>query len=375
MKFSIFLPTFNRHNSLFQTLRSLDSQKHEDYEVWIVDRGSEPPVSDLINDFNNPRFKYVASSQSNHLSDDAERMIDSIKHGIFLFLADDDVILPDTLNTISQLAYEFKDIEYFSSGYGVFNYGNSKLMLPRDFSGCLYSYPARSVCYGYLCCWGIGVKRKYPLPPQSHSSLIFMKHSLIKKTRINQRELFIKSFGDIGYVGALANTESFLYLDLPLGIIGSGHIRETDGISDRFKHEQELVYIEHVPNKKVACFENIGLDGHLKVLFRNSLQIEFPAYLRPQAHSKQLSKVLSDRPITLRTLRDVAVVSSSWLFSVIKYLPIRFKKRTKVKFESKIIKTSQYKSISAGCWGQFDSTYTAAVAIQSQISVEEDCNQ
>ncbi len=369
MKFLIFLPTYNRHSSLLQTLRSLDSQNHEDYEVYIVDRGSDPPVENIVNSFNNNRFTYFSSSQINNINDDAEKVIDQVKSDLFLFLADDDVILPHTLLLINNLAKKNEGIEYFTAGFGIFNYIESKLTIPRNFSGLLMSYPARTVCYGCLNSWGIGVKRKYLLPPQSHSSLIFIKHSLIEKTRFKQKELFIKSFGDIGYVGALANTDEFLHLDLPLGIIGSGHVRETDGISNRFKHEHELVHIEHVPNKKVACFDNIGIDGHLKVLFRNGLQNEFPAYLRPQAHSKQLSKVLSDRPITRRTLRDAAVVSVSWFCSVMKYLPMRFKNRPKINQEIQIIKYDNYEPMPAGCLGEFKSIYAAAEAIQKQISM------
>ena len=209
MKFSIFLPTFNRHASLMCTLQSIDAQKHDDYQVFIVDRGSEPPVKDIVQRFNNQCFKYMESSQSVDINDEAEKIIDKITDGLFLFLADDDVILPKTLQIISQLAEEFKDIEYFSGGYGSFDYTESKLSLQRDFSGLLKSYDAKSMCYGCFNSWGIGIKRKYAMP-QCHSSVSFLKNSLIKKTRSKQKQLFIKSFGDIGYTGAMANTKNFL---------------------------------------------------------------------------------------------------------------------------------------------------------------------
>jgi glycosyltransferase involved in cell wall biosynthesis len=52
MNFSIFLPTFNRHDSLICTFQSIDAQEHDDYKVFIVDRGSEPPVQDIVHRFN-----------------------------------------------------------------------------------------------------------------------------------------------------------------------------------------------------------------------------------------------------------------------------------------------------------------------------------
>ena len=181
MKFSIFLPTYNRHASLTSTLRSINAQLHDNYEVFIVDRGSEPSVFDIVCSFKNERFVYIQSSQSVDINDDAENVIDKISSGFFLFLADDDVILPKTLQIISQLAEEFKDIEYFSGGYGSFDYTESKLSLQRDFSGLLKSYDAKSMCYGCFNSWGIGIKRKYAMPPQCHSSVSFLKNSLIKR--------------------------------------------------------------------------------------------------------------------------------------------------------------------------------------------------
>ena len=66
------------------TLQSIDAQKHDDYQVFNVDRGSEPPVKDIVQRFNNQCFKYMESSQSVNINDEAEKIIDKITNGLFL---------------------------------------------------------------------------------------------------------------------------------------------------------------------------------------------------------------------------------------------------------------------------------------------------
>lgn len=324
MKFSVFVPTYNRHSSLIYTLRSICSQTYDDYEVFIVDRGSEPPVEDIVRQCNNPRFHSVLSNQQNHICDDAEKILSEMTGDIFIFLADDDVLLPEAFQIVRFLFDKFRDVEFISSGYGIYNFKDSSVTLPVDFSGNVFSYQARAACYHFLCGWGIGVKKKYPAPQQSHSSLTFLKKNLIDRTRSKQRALFVKSFGDIGYVGALANTNVFFHIDMPLGLLGAGHERETDGIINRFKHEKEMVFLEHVPNRHVACFENIGLDGHLKILYRNGLKQEYPPYLRPKAHSRQIKKIIMDSPFTVRTLRDVTSALKSWCGAALRFPWMKF---------------------------------------------------
>lgn len=316
MKFSIFLPTYNRCEMLHDTLRSIEEQTYLNYEVFVVDRGSESPVSEVVNRFSSERFNYVCSSQSRHICDDAESVLDEMTGDVFLFLADDDVLLPYALERVISAFSEFPSVEYFMAGFASYDFIESKLSLARDFTGKLFRFSSRDVCFGYLNSVGIGAKRKFPLPPQSHSSLIFLKRSLIDRTRINQRELFIKSFGDIGYVGALANSGDMLFFDYPLGVIGAGHVRETDGIRDRFKHANEMIYFEHVPSKGVSSFGNTVVDGHLKVLYRNRLDDEFPPYIRPSRHYKMLREIMMDRPFRLRSCYDALAVMKSYVSSI-----------------------------------------------------------
>lgn len=328
---------------LLETLQSLEAQTHRNYEVFVVDRGSEPPVNQVVEAFGNKGFKYVRSSQSKHICCDAESVLNEMTGDVFLFLADDDVLLPNALETVVAAFSEHPSSEYFMAGFGSFHFVESKLSLPRDFTGKLFRFSSRDVCFGYMNASGLGVKRKFPLPPQSHSSLIFLKRSLVEKTRAKQQELFVKSFGDVGYVGALANTDHMLFFDYPLGIIGAGHVRETDGIKNRFKHEKEMIYLEHVPNKGVASFGNTVLDGHMKVLFRNGLEDVYPSYIRPSRHYKMLREIISDRPFSLRSLRDALSVVKSYLYSI-------------MTSRSGSAKTPEYKaekhqSLDFGCYG------------------------
>ena len=326
MKFSILLLTYNRLELLAHTLQSLRLQTHKDFEVFVVDRGSVPSAEGAVTCLNDSRFNYIRSTQSNHACDDAEKVISQMNGDFFCFLADDDVLLANAFELVNEWSQKFSSVEYFTAGFAVYDFTRHNLDLCRNYTGELKLYKARLFGFSCICSWGIGLNQKYPAPPQSHSSLIFLKRSLVERTRISQRELFVKSFGDIGYVGALLNTEDFLHADIPLGVLGSGHVRETDGITNRFKHKNELVHLEHVPNRTVACFDNIGLDAHLKVLYRNQIESEYPPYIRPKAFWKQLKIIMRDRPLNIVTLRDALMTSMSLLRSLINHVPMVFKR-------------------------------------------------
>ena len=353
MKFSIFLPTYNRINLLKHTIESLRNQSYRNFEVYVYDRGSEPSAMQMIDALSDNRFIYVSSSQKTHICDDAEAMLSTMKGEVFLFLADDDVLVPKALHILCELFKQHQDIEFISSGYASYHFLDKKTLEDRRYTGLLMFYSARSACYHFLCSWGIGARRKYLELPQAHCSLTFIKASLVVRTRLKQQELFLKSFGDIGYVGALANTERFLHVNIPLGVIGAGHQRETDGIVDRFKHEKEMKYIEHVKNRSVCCFENIGLDTHLKVIYRNRLEQEYPPFVRPQAYRRQLKRILKDSPKTVKTWRDAIITVGCFLDSLLGYFPkILFQYKTPFNsskclsgFDEIVLKRQQYSTI------------------------------
>ena len=66
-KVSIVIPTYNRGDLIGETIRSLQEQDFEDFEVIIVDDGSTDNTKMLCEEVvsADPRFSYVAEDKKN----------------------------------------------------------------------------------------------------------------------------------------------------------------------------------------------------------------------------------------------------------------------------------------------------------------------
>ncbi|MCX6642753.1 MAG: hypothetical protein NTV15_05135, partial [Candidatus Bathyarchaeota archaeon] len=109
----------------------------------------------------------------------------------------------------------------------------------------------------------------------------------------------------------------------PLSIIGDHPRRAMVGAKPgmRSKWDEKVKYLEHTPIRG-ASFINMGVDGHLKVLYRNGLDGKYDCRLRPDFYYRHLAHVVSDSPWTKVTVRDLAeclphlIISHYQFFSV-----------------------------------------------------------
>lgn len=336
-KFSIFLPTYNRQTLVVKTLNSLIAQTYSNFEILLYDNGSHPSLEETIEAYQDCRIKYKRYEENQNPNDLAEDALNNMSGSNFLFIADDDVLVPGALDAVNELLNKH-EIEFLQIGVTHYNHTEQTCTLSKaklhQFTGRLDILDSEGVAFHYFNGWGIGPRKHYPVPRTSHSSGIFISKGLVKKTRLRQRELFIKPFGDIGYVGALLNTDKCYYLDLPLAIVGETQVREMNGAKpgQRQKWNREIQYLEHSPLKGVS-FVNMGADAHLKVLFRNNFNEKYDSRLRPNFYYRHLKQVLSDSPWSYTTLKDVAEAIPYALLSYMNFLNIQFKLAEKIRIK------------------------------------------
>ncbi len=318
-KFSIFLPSYNRQILVLQTINSLIAQSYNNFEILLYDNGSFPSLKNSIDAYQDERIKYTRYENNQNVNDLAEDALNNMTGSYFLFLADDDVLTSSTFNIVNKLLKNHKT-EMLQVGFTNYNHTNKVYNSTQSnlgqFTGKLEVFDSIKTAFHFFNGWGIGHRKKYPAPRTNHSSGIFISKELIEKTRAQQIELFIKPFGDIGYVGALLNTDSYYYLDLPLAIVGETTVREMNGAKpgQRQKWNKEIQYLEHSPLKG-ASFMNMGADAHLKVIFRNHFDKKYDSRLRPNFYYRHIKQVLSDSPWTYLTLKDVTEVIPHALLS------------------------------------------------------------
>ena len=319
IKFSIFIPSYNRQNIVKGAIESILNQSYQNFEILLLDNGSQPPLDYL--QFSDPRIRFFRNENN---IDSSEAILDKICGTHFLFLGDDDALVPDALEIVKEIFDSDPEIQSLSTGFVNYDHIN-KVVSGNDvssqyFSGDLQSYDAwESMLFYFNDSWGIGEKKNYKGPKNAHPSAHFLKKDLIDQTRKSQKELFIKPYIDVGYIGTLLHIKKTYYLNLPLTIIGQTNSSDSMGIEFGKRasiNPRYLKELEYTPLKGIS-FINIAVDTHLKVIYRNKLETRIDCRLRPQFYFRHLQAVISDSPWTKQTIKDIYEVLPYLLKSLI----------------------------------------------------------
>lgn len=323
VKFSIFMPTYNRQELFTKTLDSLLAQTYENYELFLVDNGSTPSVGGTVTRINDPRIIYRRFDENIDLTPIVEDYLSIMTGSHFLFIGDDDALTPNALEMVASIFMQNKQIELFSVGYAKFNHVTKTGNVDITFDE-IQEFTGKEIVLGFCSSWGIGPQKTFDGPRKAHPSASFISRALIEKTRQHQKQLFIRPFGDVGYLGCCLYTPKVYYLDLPLTIIGDALDRDSQnmGAGRRKNLEQGAVFLEYSPLRGIS-FANLAAESHLKVLYRNELDKIYDCRLRPKFYYRHLRQVISDNPWTWITVRDIAECITPFIISMIKYLTIK----------------------------------------------------
>lgn len=102
--FSIFLPTYNRADTLPRALESVASQQFRDFELIIVDDGSDDGTGELLsrweNGFNGKVRIFRQENQGKHVAYNLAAR--EAKGELLVLLDSDDVLLPHALGALAQ---------------------------------------------------------------------------------------------------------------------------------------------------------------------------------------------------------------------------------------------------------------------------------
>lgn len=113
VKYSLIVPIYNAEKYLNETLRSIQEQSFEDFEVLCVDDNSEDNSLNIINEYikNDKRFKLIKTPS--HLGPGFSRNL-ALKHAngeLIACIDADDIALKDFLKLPYQILNKKKDID------------------------------------------------------------------------------------------------------------------------------------------------------------------------------------------------------------------------------------------------------------------------
>jgi glycosyltransferase involved in cell wall biosynthesis len=110
---SFCFSTFKRPHFLKATLESILLQKFSDYEVIVSDNDVEQSGRDIVEAFNDTRFKYFANEENLGMKRSFNKSLDRSTGSFIIMIADDDPVYPDMLGTLFELHQKFP-------GYGMY---------------------------------------------------------------------------------------------------------------------------------------------------------------------------------------------------------------------------------------------------------------
>ena len=124
--FSVIIPTFNCSKCLKKSLGSVLKQTFVDFEVLVMDDGSNDGTHELIKRYRDRRIKYEWFPNSGRPATPRNHGLDRAKGKWISFLDADDLWLPKKLEIVSKLANKIKGVDAICHDEMLY-YGSNKI--------------------------------------------------------------------------------------------------------------------------------------------------------------------------------------------------------------------------------------------------------
>ena len=120
-KFSIVIPTRERHETLKFALQTCVEQEFDDYEIVVCDNHSSEATKQVVDAFDSPRIRYHRSDRPLSMQDNWNLAYSLTRGDWITFIGDDDGILPFGLRQLD-LALKRHDVQAVRWNYAVYSW-------------------------------------------------------------------------------------------------------------------------------------------------------------------------------------------------------------------------------------------------------------
>lgn len=149
--FSIIIPLYNKENHIENTIKSVLNQTYTNYEIIIINDGSNDGSESKVLEFKDSRIQLY--NQKNQSAAMARNLgIEKAKHDYIAFLDADDLWMENHLETLSNLINDFPNAGIYASRYQLI-FKEGKISIPKfngiseDFYGIVPDYFDASLNY------------------------------------------------------------------------------------------------------------------------------------------------------------------------------------------------------------------------------------
>lgn len=128
---SVIIPTYNRRNSISVAIESVLNQSFTDWELIVVDDGSEDYTSDEVKPFLSNKSVEYLSQKNQGVCSARNKGVNHATGEWVLFLDSDDVLLVGALESFKNSIESNPDVTVWKSGFQIRNGEKARIDLPE----------------------------------------------------------------------------------------------------------------------------------------------------------------------------------------------------------------------------------------------------
>ena len=234
-KLTVIIPTRERADTLFHTLRTVIEQAYQNLEIIVSDNASSDNTEAVVKSFSDSRLHYINTGNRIGMSENWEYALGHVTGYFVMYLGDDDGLLPDACNDVANIisSTDAEAVIWNKPGYN----WPSIQMQPNTVSiQCAYDLVTLK---GNLILKGVanGIT-SYGRLPVLYSGFVSLKSILNIKKKTDK--FFLSITPDV-YSGIVLADElkSYLYSFRPFSINGgSSHSNGIASVSDNHKAQR-----------------------------------------------------------------------------------------------------------------------------------------
>lgn len=125
-KVSVCIPTYNRANFLSYSVNSVLAQTYTDFELIICDDGSTDDTSQIVNQWDDPRIRYIRHPVNGGRSRNMRSGFEASHGTYFIKFDDDDALTPEFLEKTVAVLEADKSVDFVCTNHWIINQNNSR---------------------------------------------------------------------------------------------------------------------------------------------------------------------------------------------------------------------------------------------------------
>jgi len=128
---SVVIPTYNRADLIGESIRSVIEQTHSNWELIVIDDGSEDNTREVVSEFSDNRISYFSIEHCGIFGKVRNEGLKKSKGGYVAFLDSDDLWSPDKLEIQLRLLNEYPEAAFVFNNITIF--GTRQYSSPPDY--------------------------------------------------------------------------------------------------------------------------------------------------------------------------------------------------------------------------------------------------